>query len=130
MSDSSISRSDISINFSDNHFIQETPKLIDYNFTFLLRISLTIAISSFIFGNFYSGYELGVLNIIEEHISNLLEWGDYKFIYITLSNTLLCIGAALGSSLTGKIANCLGRRKATIINNFLLYIAIVIVIDI
>ncbi|OMJ95041.1 hypothetical protein SteCoe_1746 [Stentor coeruleus] len=97
----------------------------EYNLKFLICISWTVTISSFVMGIYYLGYEIGVLNISELHIMHYYDWkGENKSRYITLANVLLCFGGTIGAYASGRISNWLGRRKTLIRTNLLYYAAI------
>lgn len=107
-----------------------SPQVSDFSQSFLIKIALLVTLSNFVMGIFYLGYEIGTCNTTEKHLAHYQGWIHYKTIFVTISSTLMCLGAAFGALLTGKLTNYYGRRKAIIINNAFMLIFVCVVKDI
>lgn len=110
--------------------LKSSPEPLDFNKSYLVKLTLLITLSNFVMGILNLGYEIGTCNTTEKHISKYISWPGYEYIYIAISSTLMCLGAAIGSLLTGKLANYYGRRKIIIINNTFMLIFVFIVMNI
>lgn len=101
----------------------------DYNSSALLKMTLVATLSSFLCGDHYLGYQLGVFNTCQENVAETFKWGPDKEWYISTNTALMPVGALLGSVSGGQLANSLGRRRSMLLNNCITVLASALVLS-
>ena len=107
--------------------IEQDDCIEEYNLTFLIGVSLSIVLCSVVYGEFYLGYEMAIMNISSRHISLFLNWKYGNSLFLAIGNAVFCVGGLLGSLLIGKVNNALGRNKTLIYSNLLFLFSVAIV---
>jgi MFS family permease len=96
-----------------------------YDSAQVLKLVLTSCI-----GAFLAGYQIGVLNPCQDNFAYLLGWSDSsKPVLLSVCNSLMPIGAVVGSCYAGKLCRSAGRRKALIISAWLMVFTCLLVIS-
>eukprot|EP01016_Furgasonia_blochmanni_P056016 TRINITY_DN9465_c0_g1_i3.p1 TRINITY_DN9465_c0_g1~~TRINITY_DN9465_c0_g1_i3.p1 ORF type:complete len:500 (-),score=104.50 TRINITY_DN9465_c0_g1_i3:291-1790(-) len=73
----------------------------------------------------FFGYQLGVFNTFQEHLSRVFGWSaDEKAINVGLITSMMALGALIGSAISGKWANAIGRRRGMLVTNVVCFIGI------
>ena len=73
-------------------------------------------------GYFSFGYTQGIFNSSQDCVSSLLNWGEDRNLYISITSSLLPLGCFLGAILTGILSKTFGKRKNLMITDIIMLI--------